>query len=635
MVSSARAQVEVSASAPSPSSAALPARPSATVYAFFATWCVPCRVEIPHLERLHRSYREQGVRVVLVSEDAPSTAQSVPAFLARFDVSAEWQLDSESELLAKYNPSGGVPFTVLLGPQDELVYAHAGYEPGDEVELEAQIQKLVQRPESAATSAARATWSLSSQSLGIWRESQFRVGDERQRALAQRLEVAAQTKTISASARVDGELVDDNRFGQDAFAKDARVERALLSYGTDALDLHLGDRYAQFGHGVSLSLRKIDSLGLDTTLRGSRIDAKFKGVHATVLGGVTNRQNLDPIDLQVVEDEGDILAGSELKFALGEKSNLAPYVLLARADGAASDGSDVRWRIGGVSTQVALRDFTIAAEAAGGTRGGLTATGDDEKIWAGYASAQWRLGDLTLLVDGKYYKDWAIGRTRSERTIFYHEAPTLERDDQEVPANDNAIGTRGRLEWRLPDTESTLFANMLGYQFSQDGTSAMDGGIALHGYLGGESRFSNGASLGVQAGFRDENRADGDDKLSLWHVDLDYASPITKRLSATFKWNHREEKKIVFNELAFRRGLVVGGLAWSGVVTASVLYGYSTEQATTPTHYPAGELLVHLSRGGQLRLFGGRLTGGRVCVSGSCRDVPPFEGARLDLILRM
>ncbi len=615
----------------SPASAQQTTENRATVYAFFATWCVPCRIEIPHLERLHRTYKDQGLRIVLVSEDAPSTAQSVPSFLARFDVTAEWMVDSESELLSRYNSSGGVPYTVLLDASGNTVWAHAGYEPGDELALESQIETLLTGEAPRTNEPTDLRVSASSQSLGIWRKSRFQLDDRRKRAVAQRLEVGARLGLLTASMRLDGDLIEE----AGETDRNVRVERAYLGYQGPRLELGLGDDYVQFGHGLSLSLRKIDALGLDTTLRGAHTQASLGGVTTKVLAGITNRQNLDSIDLQGTEDESDRILGVETAVSLGERSAISPYVLAAEAKGAASDGSDVRWVVGGTSTQLAFDSLVLAAEAAAGTRKGFSASETRETIWAAYASGQWNRSDISVLVDGKAYRDWAIGRTRNERPILYHEAPTLERDDQEVPANDNAMGARGRVEWRIPTTTATVFANLLAYQFSQDGTSAVDGDLALHGYVGGELRIGDATSLGLQTGYRDENKSDGSDKLSLYHVDVDLATALTSKLSATFKWNHREETKVVFNELTFRRGLVVGGLAWSGLVAASILYGYSTEQATTPTHYPAAELLFHLPKGGSLRLFAGRLVGGRICVSGSCRDVPPFEGVRLDLIVKL
>lgn len=47
------------------------ARPSDTlvVYNFWATWCRPCVAELPHFQRLHDTYRDRGLQVVLVSLD--------------------------------------------------------------------------------------------------------------------------------------------------------------------------------------------------------------------------------------------------------------------------------------------------------------------------------------------------------------------------------------------------------------------------------------------------------------------------------------------------------------------------------------------------------------------------------------
>ncbi len=598
--------------------------PKATVYAFFATWCVPCRVELPHLERLHQEYKDKGLRLVLVSEDAPSTAQSVPPFLARYNVSAEWVLDSESELLTRYNSSGSIPYTVVLDSEGGVAWAHAGYEPGDELQLESEIERLVEQ-EEPVVSKSKLEWKLTSQTLGVWRESRFQLDDKRKRAGAERLEVAAFAPSLSASVRVDGDLIEE-----ESTDTDLRVERAQLKYEYGAAEATLGDDYVQFGHGMSLSLRKIDSLGLDTTLRGAGVDLSTDLALVHAIAGVTNRQNLDTIDLQVKDEENDVIAGLEVEVPISKDSTISPYVLVVDADNAASDGSDLQWLLGGASTSLSLGKLVIAGEGAGGTLDGQSADGQRETIWAGYLSAQVGVGDISLLADAKAYKDWAIGRTRTERSILYHEAPTLERSDQEVPANDNSLGARARVEWRVPGN-ATVFGNMLGYRFSQDGSDAIDGDLALHGYLGGDIRFGD-TSMGLQAGYRDENKSDGSDKLSLFHVDVDVATSLSPKIAATFKWNHREETKVLFNELKFRRGLAVAGLSWSGFATASLLYGYSTEQATTPTNYPAAEFLFHLQKGGLVRLFAGRLVGGRICVSGSCRDVPPFEGVRLDLV---
>ena len=48
---------------------------------FWATWCPPCRVELPHFQELHRAYKDDGLAVVGVSMDAGG-----PDYVRRFRV---------------------------------------------------------------------------------------------------------------------------------------------------------------------------------------------------------------------------------------------------------------------------------------------------------------------------------------------------------------------------------------------------------------------------------------------------------------------------------------------------------------------------------------------------------------------
>jgi hypothetical protein len=54
-----------------------------------------------------------------------------------------------------------------------------------------------------------------------------------------------------------------------------------------------------------------------------------------------------------------------------------------------------------------------------------------------------------------------------------------------------------------------------------------------------------------------------------------------------------------------------------------------------PEWYPAGEVRWMFMSGSTLRLFGGMTPGGRLCTGGVCRDVPPFAGGMLELVLRI
>ena len=45
---------------------------------FWATWCVPCVKEFPHLQRLQEQYRDRGLQVLAVSVDRPASRANIP-----------------------------------------------------------------------------------------------------------------------------------------------------------------------------------------------------------------------------------------------------------------------------------------------------------------------------------------------------------------------------------------------------------------------------------------------------------------------------------------------------------------------------------------------------------------------------
>jgi len=111
---------------------------------FWATWCEPCRIEMPHLDRLQRQYGDQGFRVVGISMDGPESVSSVRSQINRYDYELTVLLDQESEVAGLYNPRTAAPYNILISRQGEIVWEHEGYNPGDEVELEERIRAQVE-----------------------------------------------------------------------------------------------------------------------------------------------------------------------------------------------------------------------------------------------------------------------------------------------------------------------------------------------------------------------------------------------------------------------------------------------------------------------------------------------------------
>ncbi len=107
---------------------------------FWATWCGPCRVEMPHLSRLYEKYRGSGFTVLAVNIDEdPHKAASLAKQLGmKFPV----LLDREKKVSRLYDLST-MPSTVLVDRDGRVRYVHRGYRDGYEETYDKQIRELL------------------------------------------------------------------------------------------------------------------------------------------------------------------------------------------------------------------------------------------------------------------------------------------------------------------------------------------------------------------------------------------------------------------------------------------------------------------------------------------------------------
>jgi len=97
---------------------------------------------------------------------------------------------------------------------------------------------------------------------------------------------------------------------QNRFINNLVLEKVSVSYLSPHLEMTLGDFYISYGRGIILSLRKVDQLGVDTTLRGATVTGRLGNFSANIAGGITNNINTDQATASVAPDAEDpILAG--------------------------------------------------------------------------------------------------------------------------------------------------------------------------------------------------------------------------------------------------------------------------------------------------------------------------------------
>jgi cytochrome c biogenesis protein CcmG/thiol:disulfide interchange protein DsbE len=83
----------------------------------WATWCPPCRVEMPSIEKLHEAYAGKGLKVVAISVDDAGTDSLVREFVKEYKLSFEVLHDvggQEGKVSRDYQTTG-YPETVVIG----------------------------------------------------------------------------------------------------------------------------------------------------------------------------------------------------------------------------------------------------------------------------------------------------------------------------------------------------------------------------------------------------------------------------------------------------------------------------------------------------------------------------------------
>jgi peroxiredoxin len=107
---------------------------------FWATWCGPCRQEMPHLNRLYGRYRDAGFTLfgVNIDEDPAKAIGLANRLGLQFPV----LLDSEKKVSRLYDLST-MPSTVLIDRDGRVRHVHLGYRDGVEVTYETQIRELL------------------------------------------------------------------------------------------------------------------------------------------------------------------------------------------------------------------------------------------------------------------------------------------------------------------------------------------------------------------------------------------------------------------------------------------------------------------------------------------------------------
>ncbi len=107
---------------------------------FWASWCGPCRQEMPALDKLHKRYSKLGFTVlgVNVEEDSAQAKRMLKEVRVSFPILFDTQ-----NTASKLYQVAAMPTTVIIDRDGNMRYLHKGYKPGEESVYKKWVKKLI------------------------------------------------------------------------------------------------------------------------------------------------------------------------------------------------------------------------------------------------------------------------------------------------------------------------------------------------------------------------------------------------------------------------------------------------------------------------------------------------------------
>ncbi len=368
------------------------------------------------------------------------------------------------------------------------------------------------------------SFSFTNTSIFRYRHLNFdrNVHDDEFGSFTERLDIAVQAAPWRLYSRLDGFSPfnhDTSCTGSSSelcyLRSNWRPERVNLRYQRGDITVEAGDYYQVFGRGLALAFRKVDPIGLDTTLRGGRFELEHDRLTVRAFGGLANPQNLDPISLAIFPDPDDLLAGASLSARAGRDGDLevSGHAVHADFERDPSVNRQDRVDVAGVRFDFpSLLDgnLTLYGEANAlrreirsrfQTDRGGNETFAQRYTWGRgvYAAAQLITGRWTLLAEWKDYTNYLVapsqlgGSAPRDVARIYSTAPSLERDDQRIFTNANTRGARVRVDYAFASSPWILTLNSVLYGWSDhfdESGALVDPWDAVNGYVTTHTYFA-------------------------------------------------------------------------------------------------------------------------------------------------
>lgn len=516
--------------------------------------------------------------------------------------------------------------------------------------------------------------------------------------------------------------------GASRFRDSIYPSKIWFAYKTPGVEVIVGDAYVQFGRGLTLSARKLDELGIDTTVRGGKVQIQKDPVALTLVAGLMNptriedaqgRSLLLPKKIAFEPSSpqpmfgSDRVVGAEVQAGRG-----GPFILSTRVvrftrcapfaydaagntryekglqDGSGNflssldtplgscDGSDSQAWLqslpNGISPNMRSSEVVLGGQSLEipnlfgaanlyleGAVMRYEGAGPQSKNTEGtalYGAFTTKTAFITHTLEVKSYHNYypvhaAVDATRGIQfsNLAYTSQPTTELVTQDSMFGFfNACVDGGRLRSDARLRKNFLLYGAVGYYVSKNeeagggcdrfgkslNTNPDDVTTQVWDVVSGlEWRFDDDHSyLFASTGVRDDEKYSGFAYYREKHAEYDFTKHLSGRYSVELTGRHRirwqeGENKRDNAEAEWHEGEHYTALK----VAPKWVFAHGFEYTTrvgAPTYYNNGSLLYRFTEASNLKVLVGQQRGGIKCVSGVCRNFPPFEGARAELTMR-
>ena len=117
-------------------------RGKVVVLNFWATWCPPCRYEMPSMERAHKKVAGDGIALLAIN--VGESEDEIFEFTGRYPVTFPLLLDSDGAVIRRYGVIG-LPTTFVIDPRGRVTHRAVGGREWDDERLLAQLRRLRQK----------------------------------------------------------------------------------------------------------------------------------------------------------------------------------------------------------------------------------------------------------------------------------------------------------------------------------------------------------------------------------------------------------------------------------------------------------------------------------------------------------